>query len=143
MKDLVFIVEDNLVQQKVLQAHFEDVLDDYIVKTFLSPVDLIRHMSKKPFAVVLDHYFGPGANTGLHYLKEMRTRYPSTPVIYHTSFNDIMLRDEVMSLGVEQFILKDTTSLVRLRTTLDTIHNKANVKKHYWRNLFLETFDLS
>lgn len=142
MKDLVFIVEDNLVQQKMLQAHFEEALDNYSVRTFISPVDLVKHLKEKPFAVVLDHFFEPGAKTGMHYLKKMRKRYPSIPVIYHTTLDDNSTRAEVMALGAEQYIIKDSTSLVRLRTTLDIIHNKILKKKSYWRDLFYQAFDI-
>ncbi len=142
MKNLVFIVEDNLVQQKMLQAHFEEVLENYSVRTFLSPVDLILHLKEKPFAVVLDHFFEPGGKTGLHYLTELRKHYSSIPVIYHTTLDDSAVRDLVMSLGAEQYIIKDTTSLVRLRTALDSIHNRILKKKNYWKNLYYDYFEV-
>ncbi len=142
MKNLVFIVEDNLVQQKMLQAHFEEVLDNYSVRTFLSPVDLIKHLKEKPFAVVLDHFFEPGAKTGLHYLRELRRLHSTIPIIYHTTLDDNVVREEVMSLGAEQYIIKDTTSLVRLRTVLDIIHNRIFKKKNYWKTYFFEAFNI-
>jgi CheY-like chemotaxis protein len=142
MKDLVFIVEDNLVQQKMLQAHFEEVLGNYSVKTFLTPVDLVKALKLKPFAVVLDHFFLPGGETGLHYLKEVKKQYPLVPVIYHTTLDDNAVREEVMALGAEQYILKDTTSLVRLRTALDTIHDKILKKKSFWQTWFLDYFEV-
>ncbi len=128
-KDLVFIVEDNVVQQKMLKAHFEEVLNNYSVRTFSSPIDLIKNLKDKPFAVVLDHFFDPGTKTGLHYLRELKKRYSSIPIIYHTILDDDAVRAEVMALGASEYIIKDTTSLVRLRTTLDTIHNKIIHKR--------------
>jgi CheY-like chemotaxis protein len=129
MKNLVFIVEDNPAQQKMLRVHFEEMLGAYSVKTFSDPEELFAHLKEDPFAVVLDHFFGDKTSkTGLHYLKEIRKSHNKLPVIYYTTLNDDAVRKEVMSLGAEQYIIKDSASLVRLRTALDLIHEKKSKK---------------
>lgn len=136
MKKLVFIVEDNLVQQKLLQVHFEEMLDNYNVRSFANPDDLFSHLKEKPFAVVLDHFFPDKKDkTGLHYLRDMKKNNPSIPVIYYTSLDDAIVREEVLALGAEQYIIKNSASLVRLRTALDLIH-KRNASKGFLRKLF-------
>jgi CheY-like chemotaxis protein len=136
MKKLVFIVEDNPVQQKLLQVHFEEMLGDYLVRSFVNPDDLFIHLREKPFAVVLDHFFPDKKDrTGLDYLKELRKSYPAIPVIYYTSLDDSLIREEVMELGAEQYIIKNSASLVRLRTALDLIHEKS-LKKGFLQKLF-------
>jgi len=37
MKKLVFIIEDDLTQQKILQVHFEQALGSYKVRCFPDP----------------------------------------------------------------------------------------------------------
>ncbi len=135
MKNLVFVVEDNPVQQKMLQVHFEEVLNNYAVKTFSNPEDLLSAMKEKPFAVVLDHFFEPNAKTGLHYLKELRKNYSGVPVIYYTTLDDGAMKREVLALGAEDYIIKDSASLVRLRTALDLIHQKKS-KGGFLKKLF-------
>ena len=135
MKNLVFIVEYDLVQQKMLQVHFEAMLNNYQVKTFANPEDLLKKLDEKPYAIVLDHFFDKAANTGLHYLKILRKNYSSIPVIYYTTLNDATVRAEVLKLGAEDYIVKDSASLVRLRTTLDLLHEKKS-KKGFWSKLF-------
>lgn len=135
MNKLVFIVEDNLAQQKMLQVHLEEMLGNYQVKTFANPQDLMSHLDEKPFAIVLDHFFGAGSKDGLHYLKEIRKRQPSIPVIYHTSSEDAAVRAEAEKLGIVQFIIKDSASLVRLRTTLDELEARKT-KKGFFNKLF-------
>ena len=121
MKKLVFIIEDDLVQQKMLQVHFEDML---------------QHLKEKPFAVVLDHFFSDeNGKTGLDYLRIMRKGYSSIPVIYYTTLEDESIRAEVMSLGAEQYIIKNSASLVRLRSALDNLHEKES-KKGFLKKLF-------
>ena len=135
MKNLIFIVEDDLVQQKMLQMHFEAMLNNYQVKTFTNPDDLLSHLNEKPYAIVLDHFFDKAANTGLHYLKTLKKNHSAIPVIYYTTLNDDKVRAEVMKLGAEDYIVKDSASLVRLRTTLDLLHEKKS-KKGFWTKLF-------
>ena len=136
MKKLVFIIEDDLVQQKMLQVHFEEILANYTARTFSNPEDMLRHLREKPFAVVLDHFFSDkNGKTGLDYLRLMRKNYSFIPVIYYTTLDDKAIREEVMSLGAEQYIIKDSASLVRLRAALDSLHNKES-KKGFLKGLF-------
>jgi CheY-like chemotaxis protein len=136
MVNLVFIVEDDIVQQKMLQVHFEEVLGNYAVRTFANPEDMFEHLKERPFAIVLDHFFADrNGKTGLHYLKVLRKDYPSTPVIYYTTLEDDDVREEVMALGAEQYIIKNSASLVRLRTALDILHEKMS-KKGFLKKLF-------
>lgn len=136
VKNIVYIVEDNLVQQKMLQVHFEEMLGNYTVRTFDNPENMFEHLHEKPFAIVLDHFFANKQNlTGLHYLKELKAKHPNISVIYYTSVSDEAIRNEVEKIGVEQFIHKDSASLVRLRTALDSLHEKAK-NKGFFKKLF-------
>ncbi len=135
MEKLVFVIEDDLAQQKMLQHHFEKILGSYEVRCFANPEDMMQHLNEKPYAVVLDHFFSGGDKTGLDYLKILKKKYASIPVIYYTSMNDEKLKAQVLELNAEQFIVKDEASFVRLRTALDTIHEKKN-KKGFLGRLF-------
>lgn len=134
MKKLVFIVEDSPVQQKLLQVHFEEMLGNYEVKTFLDPDDLFKHLHEKPFAIVLDHFFNNKKDkTGLDYLKEIKKKNKSIPIIYYTSLDNEKTMAEAMSLGAHDYIIKNSASLVRLRTSLDLLHAQ---KKSLFEKLF-------
>ena len=135
MKNLVFIVEDDKMQQKYLRHHFEETLGSYTVKTYTNPDNVIADLPEKPFAIVLDHLFLDRKETGLHYLKIIKKQSPDTPVIYHTTSFNNEIREEAIKGGVMEFILKDETSLVRLRMVLDTIHKKNIVKPGFFEKL--------
>ena len=135
MKKLVFIIEDDLAQQKLLQVHFEKALGSCEVRCFSNPELMIPHLSEKPFAVVLDHFFNDQTKTGLDYLTLLKKKYPSIPIIYYTTLNDDTIKAQVMKSGAIQYIIKDMASLVRLRTALDTIHEMEN-KKGFFAGLF-------
>jgi CheY-like chemotaxis protein len=136
MSKLVFVVEDNLVQQKLLKVHFEEMLGTYTVQTFADPEDMLKHLHEKPFAIVLDHFFGDQTKTGLDYLKNLKKNNPSIPVIYYTTLDDEKVRAEVIALGAEQYIIKNSASLVRIRTALDILHTRSNKKKNFIKRLF-------
>lgn len=135
MKKLVFIIEDDLAQQKMLQVHFEEALGSYQVRCFSNPEQMLPHLSEKPFAIVLDHFFNDQTKTGLDYLTLLKKKYPSIPIIYHTTLNDESVKAQAMKGGAFQYILKDSASLVRLRTALDAIHEKEG-KKGFLAGLF-------
>lgn len=134
-KKLVFVVEDNPIQQKQLQVHFEEVLGDYNVRVFGTPEELMNNLEQQPYAVILDHFFEGQKKTGLDYLSEILKRYKHVPVLYHTTLEDEGVRKKVMELGAETFILKDSASMVRLRTALDSIKEREN-KKGFFGKLF-------
>jgi hypothetical protein len=49
--------------------------------------------------------------------------------------DDDKVRKEVLDLGAEAYIIKNSASLVRLRTTLDLLHEKVS-KKGFFKKLF-------
>ncbi len=131
-KNLVFVVEDNLTQQKMLQVHFEQ-MGNYEVRTFADPKAMLPHLDEKPFAVVLDHFFEDKEKTGLDYLKVLRKSHRQVPVIYHTTLDDQQVREKALELGAVEYIVKDSASLVRLRTALDNLQKKKNQKGFFGR----------
>ena len=136
MKNLVFIVEDNPVQQKMLQVHFEETLGNYTVKSFSDPEQLMQHLNDKPFAIVLDHFFSDKRDvTGVDYLRALKNKKVTTPVIYYTTLKDETVKKQVMELGAADYIIKDSASLVRLRTALDSLHEKMS-RKSFLRRFF-------
>ena len=135
MKNLVFIVEDDRLQQKFLRHHFEEALGSYTVKTYINPDEVIADLPEKPFAIVLDHLFLDRKETGLHYLEIIKKQSPHTPVIYHTTSVDSEIRAQAIKGGVMEFIVKDESSLVRLRMVLDAIHKKNIVKPGFFEKL--------
>jgi CheY-like chemotaxis protein len=136
MDKLVFIVEDNPVEQKLLQVHFEEMLGNYTVRTFFRPEDMLSHLREKPFAVVLDHFFADKSDkTDLYFLKDLKKNHPSIPVIYYTTLDNDEVREEVMATGAEQYIIKNSASLVRLRTALDVLNEKGS-RKGFLKKIF-------
>jgi two-component system OmpR family response regulator len=133
MNKLVYIVEDDPVHQKMLEVHFEE-LGNYAVRTYTNPEDMMNNLHEKPFAIVLDHFFGV-RKTGLDYLKELKKKKLGIPVIYYSTLTDPSIISEIEELGVERFIQKDSASLVRLRTALDTLNERLS-KKGFFSKLF-------
>ena len=134
MSKTVFIVEDDPIQQKMLEHHFENMVGSFVVKTFSRPEEIMMHIHERPFAIVLDHYFGhANEKTGLDYLKLIK-RKSSIPVIYYTASEDTELKEQALKMGAAQYICKDEASFVRLRTALDQLANRKG--KGFFKRLF-------
>ena len=132
MKKIVFIVEDDLMIQAMLQHHVEISLGSYLVKTFSNPEEAISRLHEKPFAIVLDHFYLDSTGNGLNYLSIIRKKCPGIPVIYHTSSIDEDIKAHATKAGA-RYIHKDSASLIRLRTALDEIHQDT-VKRGVFKN---------
>jgi CheY-like chemotaxis protein len=124
-KKIVFVVEDNPHEQKVLQVHFEETLGAYQVRTFTSPDEMMARLDENPYAIILDHFFEGQKKTGFDYLTELRKKNKYLPVIYHTTLEDDVLKKKVLALGAEAYIVKNSASMIYLRTALDNLAQKA------------------
>lgn len=135
-KKLVFVVEDNKYQQKMLEVHLKEILGEYEVKTFGNPVEMMSHLiEEEPYAIVLDHFFEGQTKTGFDYIASIKKSHKHLPIIYHTTLDDEKVRKQVIDAGAEAYIVKDSASLVRLRTALDTIQERYG-KRGFFGKLF-------
>ncbi len=135
MEKLVYIVEDNEIQQRVLKKHFDENFKAYNIKAFTDPNDMLREIGMKPYAIILDHLYDNCEHTGLHFLNQIKRFNKSIPIIYYTTINDEQLKNEVLKKGAFSFIEKNSASLVKLRTCLDDIQAKKE-NKSFWGRLF-------
>ncbi len=135
MKKLVFIIDDDPVYLKFMKSHFNQ-MDEFQTQVFQTGTDALKELeTAKPYLIILDHQFlNDPTKTGLEYLKEIRKKDSSIPVIYITAMSDEALRVKTRKLKVADHILKDDVFLVHLRTALDKLKNPE--KKGLFNKLF-------
>jgi DNA-binding NarL/FixJ family response regulator len=115
---LIFIVEDNRLYAKSLEAHLRNTLSrDVIIRIFPVAELCIDEMKHKPDVVILDHYLNSryhDAVNGLDVARDIRISSPGTKLILLSSQSDMKLAFEaVHSLGCN-YIVKDDSALERL-----------------------------
>lgn len=128
-KRIVSVIEDDLVFCRVLQEHIEA----YGYKTAIHNTveDFLLHSNVKSHAIILDHFLKD--KTGYDSLDQIRKRMRGTPIIYLTKLSKGELPVDFDKSGIHAYIGKDSASLVRLRTILDSL---GTAKKGFLQRLF-------
>ena len=134
---LVYIIDDDQVYLKFMTEHFKR-MGGFITEIFLNGDEAINMLNKRrPDIIILDNHLEEPNKSGMHYLKLLSKVKPRIPVIYITADTDIELRKTVEKMGVESFILKDSSFLVYLRTALNHLTSfgkkKSIIKKIFSR----------
>lgn len=122
MKKLVFIIDYDSVYLNFMRGHFNQMAA-YETRIFQTGAEGIKAMETAvPDIIILDHSFlNDPTHTGLDYLKVIRKKNSSVPVIYITATDTAELRAKAGKLKVKHYIQKDNSFLVHLRTSLDKI----------------------
>ena len=134
MSRLVFIVDDDKVYLKFMQNHFSQ-MEGYEVEVYPSPKEaLIQLETKKPFMMILDRNLNDAEGDGIHYLKIIKKKKSSLPVLMITSDDTDDVRREAVRAGAKSVIIKSESFLVQLRTAIDEIIVSSN--KGFFSKIF-------
>jgi FixJ family two-component response regulator len=127
---LISIIDDDPVFCKVLAEHLMAM--GYEARVYNSGKDFLSKQREEHLAIILDHYLNQ--STGLDHLTQIQKKLPGVPVIYLTLLPENQLPVNFKNKGIHAYIGKDSASLVRLRTILDTL--KEGRKKNWLQRLF-------
>jgi len=119
MEKLAFIVDDDLIYQQFMQGHMKNL--GYEVRSFINGQSCLDQLHQKPDLIILDHQLGEEEN-GLDVLRKIKQVNPKIPVIYLSAQNDLATAVQALKFGSFDYIEKNTAAYVRLRTTVDRIH---------------------
>ena len=89
----ILVIDDDLdvlyTARTVLKQHFQ------MVKTESSPDEIFKHLDQENFdLILLDMNFTTGATSGkegLHWLRQILSRYPKANIIMDTAYGDVQL----------------------------------------------------
>ena len=112
------IVEDDPTYQHLLLSYM-NVLG-HTAQGFYSGEEFLKQVHDKPDVVILDHHLG-GELQGVDVLQILKREHRDTPVIYVTGEESITLVSNIFRNGSQDFIFKDSASLLRLKLSLDKI----------------------
>ena len=124
----LLVVDDNEAVLTALRMALEPLFS--CVKTLSTPELLVRTLDREAVdMVLLDMNFSMGVNSGqegLFWLRALRKRYPSVPVVLLTAYADVQLAVRGLKAGASDFIVKpwDNEELMRkLRDVLEQHNN--------------------
>jgi DNA-binding NtrC family response regulator len=130
MEKLAFVVDDDLIYQQFMQSHMKNL--GYGVRSFYTGQSCLNQLHQKPDLIILDHQLDEEEN-GLDVLRKIKKVYPKIPVIYLSAQNDLATAVQALQFGSFDYIEKNMAAYVRLRTTVDRIHEWK--KKGFFKRL--------
>lgn len=123
MEKLAFVVDDDPIYQQFMQEHMKNL--GYRVLSFFNGQSCVEGLHQNPDLIILDHQLGREEN-GLDVLRDIKRVKPKIPVIYLSAQNDLSAAVQALKFGSFDYIEKNSAAYVRLRTTVDRLHEKQN-----------------
>lgn len=128
----VFVLDDDPTYRNILVCYLESL--GHRATGFQSANECLLSMSQRPDVVLLDHNL-EGEQKGVDVLRFIKQEHPAVSVIYVTGEESVTLVSDVFRSGSEDFIGKDSASLLRLKLKLDQlIERKIQRAKDRKRN---------
>jgi two-component system response regulator AtoC len=121
MEKVAFVVDDDPIYQQFMQEHMKNL--GYRVQSFFCGQSCVAGLHQNPDLIILDHQLGREEN-GLDVLRDIKRAKPKIPVIYLSAQNDLSAAVQAVKFGSIDYIEKNSTAYVRLRTTVDRLHKK-------------------
>ena len=112
---LIFIVEDDALQQEILKDHLESTTTDCVIKTFSTGEACLAQLgSQKPVLAFIDFNLNSKVKTamdGVKFSKKLKAVFPKCEVIMVSDKNRVELIDKTLSKNSFKFIKKDASAL--------------------------------
>lgn len=122
----ISVLDDDHVYRKLLVCYVESL--GYEATGFQTSEECLVSLNQGPDVVLLDHNL-EGEEKGVDILRFIKLEYPDISVIYITGEENLTLISDVFRSGSEDFIGKDSASLLRLKVKLDQL---AKRKAERW-----------
>jgi DNA-binding NtrC family response regulator len=116
----IWIVEDDFTYQEILKTYLSVL--GYSANSFTNGETCLELLQEKPDVILLDHNLGEGMN-GVETLQKIKQECPHTHVIYISGEEKVSLVTDAYRYGSDEFITKDSASLLRLKLILEKILN--------------------
>lgn len=120
-----WVVDDDPTYQEMLLSYL--TLLGHRTRGFFSGEECLKHLSEKPDVIILDHNLGTGLQ-GLDVLRNIKHENKATSVIYISAEEKVSLVSEAYYLGSDEYIGKDSASLLRLKLRLEKIADVKHLK---------------
>jgi DNA-binding NtrC family response regulator len=113
-----YVIDDNVSYQKIISAHLNQL--GFEVKSFLTAKECLTQLDEPPHLILLDQHLG-GNELGIDYIKDLKEKAGETPIVFLSADNDVYTATKALKMGAFDYIEKNGSALVRLRTAIDNI----------------------
>jgi FixJ family two-component response regulator len=126
----VFIVDSDSCSAQKLSVHLETLHFD--VTYFKSGSEMMNHLPSSPCLIILAHDLGEN-NTGLDYLRLIKTMNRNIPVLFLLSQNNLSMAVHALRLGAAFYLEKLNTSFESIKNVIYDLDLEK--KRKYWSAL--------
>jgi DNA-binding NtrC family response regulator len=111
----VFIVDSDPSSAQKLRLHLEALHFD--VTYFTTGSEMMNHLASNPCLIILAHDLNEN-NTGLDYLRLIKTMNRNIPVLFLLSQNNLDMAAHALSLGAAFYLEKFNTSFESIKKVI-------------------------
>lgn len=122
----IYVIEDNELFNKLL-VHNLSLNMDYVVKSFYTAGEFLKHLDEEPNVVTLD-YGLPDLN-GKEVLSKIKAYNPEIEVIVISAQDNIETAVDLVKLGASDYIVKEKNIRERLLQVINNIHKNVHLKQ--------------
>lgn len=126
----IWIVEDDPYYQSLLSQFLKTT--GYTISCFSSGEECLQQAESRPFAVIVDYDLGRDMN-GIDLLRKLKESTPELPVISISAAKNLGVVRDFLKSGSEDFIEKNSATLLRIKLQLDRITENMNRQKRKTR----------
>ena len=123
---LIFIVEDNIVYNKLILNHLRT--HKFLrIESFLSGEECLKNIYRKPDLIIQD-YILEGIN-GIDVLIATKKKYPSIDFIFLSGQDSIEIAINTIKFGAYDYIVKDQSALIKLSDKINKVLTRRELLK--------------
>ena len=124
----LLLLDDNEDDRVLIIYELKREFPELQVESVIDTESLYQALTTGNFNLVITDY-QLRWNDGLTVLREIKTRYPSCPVIMFTDSGDQEIAVEAMKAGLDDYIIKSPKHYVRLRGAVRSALNRAETQQ--------------
>jgi len=127
----IFLVDDDAIFLKSLEIEFLQHAD-FDVETYASGELCMQHLSNNPDVIILDYHLDgidKNAMNGLETLIQIKSLYPTMPVVILSSQDKIDVAVNCMYHKAIDYVVKSETAFMRLQKIIETIFHYQKMEK--------------
>jgi DNA-binding NtrC family response regulator len=128
---LIFVVDDDLMQQDMLKDHLS-AMSNFTIKTFSTGEECLEQLGQNPDIVFLDYHLNSQKSTaldGLDILREIKTKNPLTEVVMLSGQDKIEVAVDTMKYGAFDYIVKGESAFYRAEKAVYNLYKMAKLKR--------------
>ncbi len=126
----IVLVDDDPFIQEMVKDYVTDHFPNFFLKIYPTGEEALIGSRRTPDLIILDFELNgqtPAAANGLLVLPELKTRFPSSPIVMFTAQDNLQIATATVREGALDYIVKNETAMSRLGLLLRKIESDKSI----------------